>query len=178
MKRIHFSAVGAICSTSILGLGLLGGCNNNHALKQWPDEVDSVNHALVVNGFNNVQVAQNRTTGVMTLTGTVASPDLKTQASKIASINASDYTITNALNVTAPAAQTASTSDDAIKDKYEAMLKAHKNLDHQGIDYKVDHGTILLSGRVRRDSERSEAVKLAKSVPNVQNVVDQIKVQS
>jgi osmotically-inducible protein OsmY len=58
------------------------------------------------------------------------------------------------------------------------MLKEHKDLERQHIDYKVDRGTIVLSGRVHAASERNEAVKLAKALPNVQNVLDEIKVQS
>jgi osmotically-inducible protein OsmY len=58
------------------------------------------------------------------------------------------------------------------------MLKADKGREHQNIDYKVDRGTIILSGRVHSAPERREAVKLAQSVPDVQNVVDEIKVQS
>jgi osmotically-inducible protein OsmY len=80
--------------------------------------------------------------------------------------------------VTPPAGQVKPASDSQIKDKYQAMLRAHKDLDRQNIDYKVDHGTIVLSGRVDSAPERMEAVKLAKSVPNVQHVVDEIKVQS
>jgi osmotically-inducible protein OsmY len=178
LKLIKLSAVGAICSTSILGFWLMTGCNTGLAVKQHPDEVDSVNRALEVNGFTNINAAQNRSTGVLTLSGAVATPDLKAQAAKIASINASDYSIANDISVKAPAGQAPANSDNTIKDKYEAMLKAHKDLGDQKIDYKVDHGTIVLSGQVHRTSERNEAVKLAKSVPNVQNVVDQIKVRS
>jgi osmotically-inducible protein OsmY len=69
-------------------------------------------------------------------------------------------------------------SDSQIKNKYQAMLQAHKDLEHQNIDYKVDHGTIVLSGKVHSAPERMEAERLAESVPNVQHVVDEIKVQS
>jgi osmotically-inducible protein OsmY len=147
-------------------------------VRQHPDEVDSVNNALNVNGFSNVNVSQNRTTGVMTLTGLVASPDQKAQAAKIVSTNASDYTIANSINVAQSIGQTKAASDSEIKDKYEAALTAHKDLQRQEINYKVEHGTIVLTGSVHRASERSEAVRLARSVPNVQNVVDQIKVRS
>ena len=114
----------------------------------------------------------------MTLTGMVASPDQKAQAANIVSTNASDYTIANDIGVTPPATQAKATSDNEIKDKYQAALKEHKDLERQNIDYKVDHGTIVLSGKVHAASERSEAVKLAKALPNVQNVVDEIKVKS
>ena len=178
MKPLKFSLASSICTTSILSVCLVCGCNSRSAVRQHPDEVDSVNNALAFNGFSNVKVWQNRIKGVMTLTGAVASPDEKAQAVNIASINSSGYTIANDITVTPPAGQVKPASDSQIKDKYQAMLRAHKDLDRQNIDYKVDHGTIVLSGRVHSAPERMEAVKLAKSVPNVQHVVDEIKVQS
>lgn len=178
MKRLSFPVSGAICATSTLGLCLVFGCSSTPALRQRPDEIDSVKNALVVNGLSNVNVSQNRVKGVMTLTGTVASPDQRGRAANIASTNASDYTITNDIGVNPPASQAKAASDDKIKDKYQAMLKAHMDLRGQDIDCKVERGTIVLSGKVHEVSERSEAVKLAKAVPNVQHVVDEIKVRS
>jgi osmotically-inducible protein OsmY len=178
VKRFNLPIIGAICATSTLGVCLVCGCNSTPAVTQHPDDIDSVNNALVVNGLSNVKVSQNRIKGVMTLTGTVASQDQKAQAAKIASTDASGYTIANDIGVNPPAGQTKAASDNEIKDKYQAMLKAHKDLDGQRIDYKVDRGTIVLSGNVDAASERRQAVKLAKAIPNVQNVVDQIKVHS
>lgn len=57
------------------------------------------------------------------------------------------------------------------------MLEAHKNLDLQGINYEAQNGTLILSGSVHTAYERAEAVKLAKEVPNVERVVDEIKVK-
>jgi osmotically-inducible protein OsmY len=111
VKPVNFSAVSAVCATSILGLGLVCGFSNTPAVRQHADEVDSVNNALSVNGFSNVNVSQNRTTGVMTLTGLVASPDQKAQAAKIVSTNASDYTIANSINVAQSTGQTKAASD-------------------------------------------------------------------
>ncbi len=178
MKPFKFSLASSVCTTSILGVCLLCGCNGTSAVRQHPDEIDSVNNALAFNGLSNVKVWQNRLKGVMTLTGAVASPGEKAQAGNIASVNASGYTIANDVVVTPPAGKVKPASDSQIKDKYQAMLQAHKDLERQKIDYKVNHGTIVLSGSVRSTPERVEAVKLAKSVPNVQHVVDELKVRS
>jgi hyperosmotically inducible protein len=101
----------SICSTSILGVCLVSGCNRISAVRQHPDEFDSVNNALAFNGLSGVEVWQNRTKGVMTLTGTVASADQKAQAGKVASTYAADYTIANDIGVTPPAVQAKADSD-------------------------------------------------------------------
>jgi hyperosmotically inducible periplasmic protein len=178
MKPIRFSAACSICATSILGLSLICGCSSTSKTSQHPDEIDSVTNALAFNGLSTVNVSQDRAKGVMTLTGTVASPDQRAQAATITSTNANDYTIANDIVVTPPAVQAKADSSSEITNEYQAELKAHKDLDVQHIDYKVDRGTIVLSGRVHSRSQRSEAVKLAESVPNVQHVVDEIKVHS
>ncbi len=144
VKHFNSSIIGAICATSILGVCLVSGCNRTTAVSQHPDKIDSVNNALVVNGLSNVKVSQDRVKGVMTLTGTVASPDQRAQAANIVSTNASDYTIANDIGVTPTASQAKAASDNEIKDKYQAVLKEHKDLERQNIDYKVDHGTIVL----------------------------------
>jgi osmotically-inducible protein OsmY len=178
VKPFNCSLAASICTTSILSVCVLCGCSTTSAVRQHPDKVESVNKALAFNGFSNVKVWQSRTKGVMTLTGAVASPDEKAQAANIASVNATGYTIADYIAVTPPAGQVKPASDSQIKDKYQTMLQAHKDLERQNIDCNVNNGTIVLSGMVHSAPERMEAVKLAKSVPNVQHVVDEIKVQS
>lgn len=115
MKSVGFSC--SICAISLLGFCLIGGCHQRTPVRQHPDEVDSVNNALVFNNITNVRVAQDRKQGVMTLTGTVSTPDQKEQASRIASTNAGDYTITNDVRVKAAATQAKTSSHSGTKDK-------------------------------------------------------------
>ncbi len=56
-------------------------------------------------------------------------------------------------------------------------MKAHKNLDDQSISYDAKNGTLVLKGSVKTDSQKSEAQKLAKAVPNVKEVVNEIEVK-
>ena len=123
MKPFKFSLASSVCTTSILSVCLVCGCNSTSAVRQHPDEIDSVNNALAFNGLSNVKVWQNRIKGVMTLTGAVASPGEKAQAANIASVNASGYSIANDIAVTPPAGQVKPASDSQIKDKYQAMLR-------------------------------------------------------
>ena len=173
VRSMKLHLAGLIGATLFLGECLICSCNGTHAPQQHPDEVDAVVRALMTNGYGTVNVAQDRTKGVMTLTGNVRSPDRKAYAEQIARVTASDYAIVNKIGVTTPPP----TASQAIEDKYKAMLEARKDLDLHDIDYKAESGVLVLSGTVHSARDREEAVKLAKSVPNVERVVDEIKVR-
>jgi hyperosmotically inducible protein len=112
----------------------------------------------------------------------VNSDDQKNQAATLAKQAAPDYTIANEVGVRPAGAEgqagsVASNLDSAIEDNYKASLKAHKNLDDQSIDYSAKNGTLMLKGSVKTAAQKSEAEKLAKHVPNVQQVVNEIEVK-
>jgi hyperosmotically inducible periplasmic protein len=155
---------------------IFAGCN-----KQYPDEKQSVVNAMSTNNFNSVSASQDRQKGMMTLTGSVASDDQKTQAENLAKQAAPDYTIADEIGVQPPGDQSqakavSSSLDSAIEDNYKATLKAHKNLDDQSIDYSAKNGTLVLKGSVKTERQKNEAERLAKQVPNVQQVVNEIEV--
>ena len=129
----------------------------------------------MTNGFGAVNVSQDRSKGVMTLTGRVQSQERKTYAAQIACVNASDYVIADEVTVTPPPPPTVA---QLTEDKYKAVLRAHQVLHLQDIHYEAKNGTLTLSGTVHTARQRAEAVKLAKEAPNVQRVVDQITVTS
>ena len=164
------SLTGAIL---FLGVCLIWGCSGTHTTQQKPDEVDGLVRALMTNGFGTVNVSQDRTKGVMTLTGSVQSQEGKTYAVQIAHVNASDYVIADEINVTPPPPTVA----QLTADKFKAVLQTHQSLDRQDIKYETKNGTLFLSGSVHTARERAEAVKLAKGLPNVERVIDEIKVK-
>lgn len=171
MKSGKFYVLG-LNAILLLGVWFIWGCNGTPVPQQHPDEVDSVTHALVTNGFDSVSVSQDRTKGVMTLTGSVQSQERQTYAAQIAHVNASDYVIANDITVT-----TTPTAESQLTDKYKAVLQAHKNLDLQDVNYEAKNGTLILPGSVHTAHERAEAVKLGKEVPHVEQVIDEIKVE-
>ena len=67
--------------------------------------------------------------------------------------------------------------DSAIQDNYKAALKAHKNLDDQGISADAKNGTLVLKGSVKTPAQRKEANMLAAKIPNVKEVVNEIQVK-
>src|SRR5579863_2731334 len=91
----------ALGSAAILGLvTMVAGCHASH-----PDEKSAVTNALKGNNLGVVDVSQDRDKGVMTLTGNVASQDLRNQAETLAKQAAPDYTVADEIGVRPPDVQ-------------------------------------------------------------------------
>jgi len=171
-----FSFASAVVLAGILAIT---GCHNQPA---HPDQKPFVTTALKNNNFGSISVSQDRDKGVITLTGNLPSDDLKAQAESLAKQAAPDYTIADEIGVRpigeeGQAHAVSSNLDSAIERNFKASIKAHKNLDKQSIDYKAKNGTLVLSGTVKTDQQKIEAESLAKRVPNVQQVVNEIQVK-
>lgn len=165
-------------SSAMLGAVLMvAGCQ--HATH--PDEKSAVTNSLNSNNLNAVDVSQDRDKGVMTLSGNLASQDLKNQAETLAKQAAPDYTIADEIGVRPPnvgeAGSVASNLDSAIEDNFKASIKAHGNLNDQNIRGSAKNGTLMLEGSVKTVAQKHEAEKLAKKVPNVQQVVNELEVK-
>ena len=164
---------------SLAGELLIAGCNNN---PKYPDSKESVNNSLTQNNLGAIHVSQDQDKGVITLTGTVPSDNQKTQAESVAKQAAPNYTIADEIAVVPPenASETKaanSDTDDAIEDSFKADLKKHRNLDDQDISVKSKNGAVVLSGSVKTEAQKREAERLAKHVPNVQQVVNELEVK-
>jgi hyperosmotically inducible periplasmic protein len=168
----------AIFTVILAATFTLAGCSrDNH-----PDVKYAVDSAMTQNGLGVVKVSQDRDKGVLTLKGEVESEDQESQAENIARQAAPGYTIANELGVTPPgmgsqAKAVESNLDNGIADNCKAALKEHKNLDDQSISCGAQNGTLVLKGSVKTKVQRQEAVKLAKAIPNVQEVVNEIEVK-
>jgi hyperosmotically inducible protein len=168
-----------LSSAAILaGVMAVAGCNK----PSHPDEKSAVNDALKNNNLGSISVSQDRDKGVMTLKGDVASQDMKNQAENIAKQAAPDYTVADEIGVRPPgesnAGSVASNLDSAIEDNYKAMIKAHANLNDQSIHASAKNGTLVLKGSVKTARQKKEAEDLAKKVPNVQQVVNEIEIKT
>lgn len=157
------------------GALVIAGCN-----KSYPDEKKDVDQALTSNDFGTVGVSQDRDKGVMTLRGNVGNPNDKMRAEKIAQRAAPDYQIADELGVrplTVPnAAGMDSKLDSAIEDQFKAQIKSNQSLNDQSISGSAKNGTLVIKGSVKTPEQKSEAENLAKQVPNVQQVVNELKV--
>lgn len=163
-----------------LAAGLVAtGCNSHPT---YPDSKDAVNNSLTQNNLGAIHVSQDQDKGVITLTGTVPSDSEKMQAETVAKQAAPNYTIADEIAVVPPQNADAtkaanSDSDDAIEGSIKADLKEHRNLNDQDISVKSKNGAVVLTGSVKTKAQKREAERLAKHVPNVQHVVNEIEVK-
>jgi len=150
-----------------------------------PDDKMAIYNNLDKGNLRSVTVSQDRHSGQITLRGIVGSDHEKAQALTLAQQAAPGYTIYNkvqvdlsGLHVNAPQPPAKSPKDLAIEHHYQASIDQHKNLKSQHISCSASNGTLILKGTVKTRSEAEEAAKLARKVPDVQKVVNQIAVQS
>src|SRR6516225_516612 len=143
---------------SLLMVFALAACESK---KEHPDVKDQVNTAMTRNNLGVVNVSQDRTKGVITLTGDVETEDQKEQAGKVASESAPGYAIANEIGVRpigqeSQAKAVESNLDDGIESNFKASLKAHEELDKQHISYDAKDGTLVLKGSVKTVSQKVE----------------------
>ena len=162
---------------AILFGGIIAGCHH----QTYPDAKGAVSDTLKAHSLDKVNVSQDRDKGVMTLKGDVASENDKQEAENLSKQAAPGYTIANEIGVRPPdannAGAVASKLDSAIEDNFKASIKAHRNLDDQSIRASSKNGTIVITGSVKTTAQKTEVSKLAKDVPNVQQVVNELEVK-
>ncbi|MGA8727458.1 MAG: BON domain-containing protein [Terracidiphilus sp.] len=176
-RETHHSFLGPIAI--LAGALTIAGClNGSH-----PDNKAAIYQSLNSHDLSSVVVKQNREKGVITLSGIVDSPELKGRAEQLAKDAAPSYTIDDKLQVDSAGLQsmitqatTESRLDNDIENRFKASLQTSKNLDKQTIQYSATNGTLYLKGAVRSAREKKEAEELARKVPNVQHVVNEIQV--
>ena len=157
-------------------VGALAACSSNKS----PDVSGSVRKAIEQAGLKDVTVSQDRDKGVVTLGGHVGSDADKAQAESVAKGAAEGQVIANQIEVIPAAAQSETKAansdlDDAIKKNLDAALIQNKM--HKNVHYDVKNGVVTLTGEVSSQSNRAQAEKIASSVPNVQQVVNDLQIK-
>ena len=132
-------------------------------------------------GFKDVSVDQDRDKGVVTLGGHVATDSDKSQAETIAKSNAGGQVVSDQIAVLPPNAESTNKTlnsdlDKGIKENLHAALVQNK-LD-KDVKYDVKNGVITLKGDVASPSVRARAEKVASSVPNTNQVVNELQVKT
>ena len=142
---------------------------------------DSVKQALQQAELTDVSVSEDRDKNTVTLGGTVHSEDAKEKAAEVAKGVAGARIVVNEVSVQpvgeeSEAKSIASNVDDAIEKNYKAVLIS-KGLNKQDIGYSAKNGVLTLKGHVKTVTQREEAQRAALTVPNVQQVLNQIDVK-
>jgi hypothetical protein len=159
-------------------LGTLIGCTQR--AEKSPDVTDTIRKSLDGPGLKDVSVSQDRDKGVVTLGGHVPSDGDKARADSIAKANAAGQVVANEIAVLPPADESDTKTVNADLDK-----AAQKNLDALLLENRlnkivrsdVKNGVLTLKGEVNSQSTRARVGKLAATVPNVRQVVNELEVK-
>ena len=166
-----------VCGSILLGGSMvIAGCHQSY-----PDAKGAVTDSLKANNLGSIDVSQDRDKGVMTLKGNVASDSDKQQAENLTKQAAPGYTVADEIGVRPPdvsnAGSVASNQDSAIEDNFKAAIKSHQNLDDQSIHGSAKNGTLVITGSVKTPTQKTEVSTLAKHVPDVQQVVNELEIK-
>ena len=167
-----------LASIALLASGFFLGCGGNKP--KFPDVSGDIRKSLDQVGLGDVRVSQDRDLGVVTLSGDVPSSDDKDRAEVIAKSRAAGEVVSDQIGVR-PAAnesdarRVSSDVDKAIDKNLDAALVQRKLKD--GVRYDVNNGVVTLKGNVNSQARRAQIEKLASSVPNVKQVVNELQVK-
>jgi hyperosmotically inducible protein len=155
------------------------GCSTNKA--NTPDVKNQVSKALDNAGFKDLKVNVNNDKELVTLTGDVKTQEDKERAEQLAKNAATGYVVSNEIGVRPEgveheAKKIDSNVDDAIEKDFKAVIIAHR-LEKQRIRYDAKNGVLTLKGDVDSPGQREQVEKLAATVPNVQQVVNELDVK-
>ena len=169
-----------LATLASLLLALAIGCSTNRA--NTPDVKDQVSKALDNGGYKDLHVDVNNDKELVTLTGDVKTQEDKEKAESLAKNAAGGYVISDEIGVRPDGVESSakkinSNVDSAIEKDFKAVIIAHR-LDKQHIRYDAKNGVLTLKGDVDTPALREQTEKLAASVPNVQQVVNELDVKN
>ncbi|MGC2698072.1 MAG: BON domain-containing protein [Candidatus Angelobacter sp.] len=168
-----------LATLASLLLALAIGCSTNKA--STPDVKDQVSKALNNAGYKNLSIDVNNDKQLVTIKGDLKTQEDKERAEELAKNAAGGYVVANEIGVRPDGVENSakkidSNVDDAIVKDFKAVIIAHR-LDRQHIRYDAKNGVLTLKGDVDTPALREQAEKLAASVPNVQQVVNELDVK-
>ena len=174
MKKLRLSV-----AMLTLAVGILAGCSGTSTKS--PDVSDSIRKSLDQAGFKDVSVSQDRDKGVVTLGGQVTSENDKSQAESLAKSLAGGQVVADQIavipvGIEKDAKAVNSDLDDGIEKNLDAALI--QNNMHDDVKYEVKSNVVTLTGEVNSQSKRDQAERVAASVPNVKQVVNDLQVKN
>ena len=163
---------------AVVVVGTLAGCSTNTT--RAADVSGGIRTSLDQAGLKDVSVKQDIDKGVVTLGGHVAADADKTQAETIAKSMAGTQVVSDQIAVIPTGEHDAkkvnSDLDKGIEGNLDAALL--QNRLHKTVNYAVNNQVVTLSGEVDSQSKRAQAQTIASSVPNVQQVVNELQVKN
>jgi hyperosmotically inducible protein len=164
---------------TLLAVGTLAGCSAT--TQKSPDVSDSIRTALDQAGLKSVSVSQDRDKGIVTLGGQVATESDKAQAETVAKSLAGVQVVADQIAVIPIGAEKDAKAVNSDLDKgIEVNLDAAliQNKMHDNVKYAVKSAVVTLTGEVNSQDMRNAAERVATSVPNVKQVVNDLQVKN
>jgi len=125
--------------------------------------------------FQGKQISVETQRGVVTLRGKVDSEETKQAATDIIGRLEGVKEIRNELQVVPPARRAQiDAADQSIACALDTKFKQDPQLQNAVIDARVDAGVVTLSGEVRSSAASSRAAQLARAVPGVRLVKNEL----
>lgn len=159
---------------------ILSGCHN----KEHPDDRMAIYNLLDKNYLRSVTVSQDRERGTITLNGTVGSMSSRQTAEKLVQQAAPGYQVLNRLRVQSTGLQDdirdatqKAQLDSSIEQNFKEVIADEPSLKSEKIECTAFQGTLMLRGIVRSRKERQQAEDLAKKIPQVQRVDNQLQIR-
>jgi len=164
---------------TVVVVGALVGCSATSTKSA--DVSNSIRTSLDAAGLKEVSVRQDRDKGVVTLGGHVATDSDKAGAESLAKSIAGSQVVSNQIAVIplgneSAAKKVNSALDEGIESNLSAALIQDKL--HDSVKYSVKNHVVTLTGEVDSQSKRTRAAEVASSVPNVQQVVNELQVKN
>jgi len=158
--------------------GMFAGCSQT---AKAPDVSGNIRRSLDQAGLKRVTVNQDRDKGVVTLGGQVEGDGDKAQAESVARAIAGGQVVADEIAVV-PSAD----ASDARKLNSDLDKGIEQNMDaaliqsglHNGVKYAVKNHVVTLTGEVDSEVKRRDAERVATTVPNVQQVVNELQVKN
>jgi len=182
-KDAHNMAWKALATATLAGALMIAGCSGGH---KYTNAEPAIQSSLTQNNLGAISVSQDRTKGVITLTGSVPTEEQKAQAESVAKTAAPSYTVVNEISVVPPAnsmtnssamaAAGPSPADVAIQDEFSKEVKKQHRLADDNINITANNGDVVLSGEVRTKQDKRQAEKLAKKIDSVKSVQNNLEV--
>ncbi len=163
---------------AVLLAGALIGCSNS--ANKSPDVSSGIHKALDQAGFKDVSTSEDRDKGVVTLSGHVPTDGDKAQAESIAKSMAAGQVVSDEIAVVPPgdehdAKAANSDLDKGIEQNLDAALIQDRL--NKAVKYSVKNHVVTLTGNVDSQATRASAQQVAASVPNVQQVVNELQIK-
>jgi osmotically-inducible protein OsmY len=167
---------------AFLAIGALTGCSTTSVKAS--DIAGNIRTSLDQANLKDVSASQDRAKGVVTLGGHVADEDDKSEAESIARSFAGAEVVSNEIAVIPQgpgsdakgARKVNHDIDNGIGSNLDAALIEEKL--HKSVQYQVRSQVVTLTGNVESQSTRARAGSVAASVPNVQQVVNELQVKA